>query len=44
MVEETRDNHRHVASHRQILSHNVGSSTPRLSGFRAHNVSGDRQL
>ena len=24
------------------LSHNVASSTPRLSGIRTHNVSGDR--
>jgi len=24
------------------LSHNVVSSTPRLSGIRTHNVSGDR--
>jgi hypothetical protein len=44
MVEETGDNHRPVANHRQILSHNVGSSTPRLSGVRAHNVISDRQL
>ena len=32
LVEETGvpgENHRHVASHRQILSHNVVSSTPR---------------
>ena len=27
---------------RQILSHNVVSSTPRLSGIRTHIVSGDR--
>ena len=26
----------------QTLSHNVASSTPRLSGNRTHNVSGDR--
>ena len=28
------ENHRLVASHRQILSHNVVSSTPRLNGIR----------
>ncbi len=45
LVEETRglgENHRPVASHRQILSHNVVSSTPRLTGIRTHNASGDR--
>jgi hypothetical protein len=26
----------------KLLSHNVVSSTPRLSGIRTHNVSGDR--
>jgi hypothetical protein len=36
------ENHRPVASHRQTLSHNVVSSTPRLKGIRTHNVSGDR--
>ena len=36
------DNHRHAASHWQTLSHNDVSSTPRLSGIRIHNVSGDR--
>jgi hypothetical protein len=30
-----------VASHWQTLSHNVVSSTPRLSGIRTHNVSGE---
>jgi hypothetical protein len=35
-------NHRTVASHRQTLSHNVISSTPYLSRFGIHNVSGDR--
>ena len=30
------------ASHWQTLSHNVVSSTPRLSSIRTHNVSGDR--
>jgi hypothetical protein len=29
-------------THRQTLSHNVVSSTPRLKGIRTHNVSGDR--
>ena len=45
LVEETRglgENHRPVASHRQTLSHNVVSSTPRLTGIRTHSVSGDR--
>jgi len=44
-VEETRvprENHRPAASHWQTLSHNVVSSTPRLSGIRTHNFSGDR--
>ena len=44
LVEETRvpgENHRPAASHQQTLSHNVVSSTPRLSGDRT-NVSGDR--
>ena len=30
-----------VASHREMLSHNVVSSTPRLSGIQTHNFSGD---
>ena len=41
LVEETGvpgENHRHVASDRQTLSHNVVSSTPRLSGVRTHNL------
>jgi hypothetical protein len=41
-VEETevpRENHRPAAGHRQTLSHNVVSSTPRLSGVRTHKVS-----
>jgi hypothetical protein len=45
LMEETGvpgENHRTVASHLQTLSHNVVSSTPRLSGIRNHNVSGDR--
>ena len=45
LVEETRvswENHRPVASLWQTsLSHNVVSSTPRLSGVRTHNFSGD---
>jgi hypothetical protein len=42
-VEETGElgeNHRPVASHWQTWSHNIASSTPRLSGFQTHNVSG----
>ena len=42
LVEETRvprDNHRPAASHWQILSHNVVSSTPRPSGIRTNNIS-----
>ena len=35
-------NYRPVASHLQTLSHNVASSTLRLSGIGTHNVSGDR--
>jgi hypothetical protein len=34
--------HRPVANHCQTLSHNVASSTPRLSWIRTHNISGDR--
>ena len=46
LVEETgvpRENHRPVASHCHLLSHNVVSSTPDMSGVRTHiyNVSGD---
>ena len=36
------ENHRLVASHWQILSHNVVSRTHRQSGIRTHFVSGDR--
>jgi hypothetical protein len=36
------ENHRHVANHWQTLSHNVVSSTPRLSGILTYNVSGNR--
>ena len=39
LVEETGENHRPAASHWRILSHNVVSSTPRLSGIRTRNVS-----
>ena len=45
MVEEIwvcRENYRPVAIHWQTLSHNVVSSTPRLSRVRTHNGSGDR--
>ena len=34
-------NQRPVENYRQTLSHNVASSTPRLSGIQTHNVSGD---
>ena len=42
LVEETGvtgENHRPAASHLQNLSHNMISSTPRLSGIRTRNVS-----
>jgi hypothetical protein len=45
LVEETRvpgENHSPVSSHWQILSHNVVSSTHRLSKIVTHNVSDDR--
>jgi hypothetical protein len=42
LVEETGESHRHAASHWQTLSHIVVSSTPRLSGIRIRNVSGDK--
>jgi len=45
LVEETRvprKNHWLVANHWQTLSHNVVSSTLRLSEIRIHNSSGDR--
>ena len=35
------ENHRPDASHKQTLSHNVVSSTPRLSRIQTQNVSGD---
>ena len=34
--------HRPVTSHWQTLSHNVVSSTPRQSGIKTYNISGDR--
>jgi hypothetical protein len=46
LLEETGvpgENLRPIESHWQTLSHNVVSSTPRLSGIQAHNVSDDRQ-
>ena len=45
MVEETKlpgENHKPVASHWQTLSHNVVSSTPRLSCVRTHNTRCDK--
>ena len=42
LVEETGENCRPVASHWQTLSHNVVSSSPRLSEVRTHNISGGR--
>ena len=36
-----RENHRPATSHWQTFSHNVVSSTSRLSGIRTHSVSGD---
>ena len=45
LMEETGEpgeNQRLAANNWQSLSHNVVSSTPRLSGVRTHNVSGDR--
>ena len=41
LMEETgvpTENDRPVASHRQIILHNVVSGTPYLSGIRTHNV------
>jgi hypothetical protein len=46
LVQETGvpgENHRPVASHRQTLSHNVVSSTLRLSGVQTYNASSDRR-
>jgi hypothetical protein len=45
LVEETglpRENHLPATSHWQNLSHDVVSSTPRLSGIRTYNFSGAR--
>ena len=45
LVEETGvpgENQRPATSHWQTLSHNVISSTPRMSGTRTHNVSDER--
>ena len=42
LMEGTGENHRSAASHWQTLSHNVVSSTPRLSGVQTHTLSGDR--
>ena len=35
------ENHRPDASHRQTLSHNVASITPRLSGIQTRNFNDD---
>ena len=46
LVQETGipgENHRPVVSHRQTLSHNVVSSTLRMSGVQTYNVSSDRR-
>ena len=46
LVQETGipgENHRPVVSHRQTLSHNVVSSTLRLSGVQTYNVNSDRR-
>ena len=36
------ENHQPAVCHRQALSHNVVSSTPRLSRIQTYNVSDDR--
>ena len=41
--EDPEKNHWPVASHRQTLSHNVVSTTPRQGRIWTHNVSGDSQ-
>jgi hypothetical protein len=38
LVEESGENDRPVASHRQTLSHTFVSNTPHQSGVRTHNV------
>jgi hypothetical protein len=46
LMEETGvpgENHQPTGSHRKTLSHNVVSSTPRLSGIRTRSVSSDGQ-
>jgi hypothetical protein len=45
LVEENRvhgENHQPAVCHRQTLSHNVVSSTPRLSRIQTYNISDDR--
>ena len=47
LLEETgipEEKHQPATSHWQTLSHNVVSSTPRLSGIRTHNVSDDNKF
>jgi len=44
LVEKTGVNHIPVTIHWHTLSHNVISSTPRQSGIRTHNISGDSHL
>ena len=44
LVEEPGENHRPTTSHWPTLSHNVVSSTSRLSGIRTQNVSNDTML
>ena len=39
-IEVPKENHRPAASHWQTVSHNIVSSTPRLSGIRTHNITG----
>ena len=36
------ENNRPATSHRLTLLHSVVSNTPRMSGIRTHNVSGDK--
>ena len=43
-MEVPRENDRPVASHKQTLSHNVVSSTPRPDGIRTVNVSGEQNV